>query len=74
MEPLQRKNVLCKMILSLILTQRGTSLFTSTWRQHKRTSDIFCICQEWFSNVIFGKEIATGFGHGLVHKIGLDCF
>ena len=54
MEPLQRKTFYVEM-------HRYFVLFTSTCgKQRKGRGDTFCICREWFCNVVFGKDIATG--------------
>ena len=78
MEPLQRKNVLCK-ILSLILTQRVLTLqemrryfivYEYLTTTQKKRRHLLYLSRMVHCNVVFGREIATGFGHGLVHKIG----
>ena len=55
MNPLQRKTFYVEMHRYFVVHE-----YLRETAQRSRGDTFFCICREWFCNVVFGKDIATG--------------
>ena len=55
MKPLQRKTFYVEMHRYFLVHE-----YLRDTAHRKRRHFFFCICREWFCNVVFGKDIATG--------------